>query len=213
MKFIARTTGWILQIIGAYLMFCFLGGLIGIISTRTAIGRPFIFLVPTALCMAIAAFLVICAGSRLKRYGADDQSSHWWDVIAVISIVIALVGLLAAISIPAFSKVVEKGRVTEAFRYIETFRQSQERFRLKNGRYSDSNARLDMALPQMQYFQPWISLPKDGMSWRISLIRTTAHTDSHYGRYTITAESGKKDFDCLTPKDAVACRNELLPKQ
>jgi prepilin-type N-terminal cleavage/methylation domain-containing protein len=77
-------------------------------------------------------------------------------------VVVLIIGILAAIAIPQYFKVVERARVSEAQSFISQVKQAQERYLAKNGVYATSNAALaglDISFPGtspafgMKFFQ------------------------------------------------------------
>ncbi len=61
-------------------------------------------------------------------------------------VVVLIIGVLAAVALPEYSKAVEKGRVQEAVVYIKTIKNAEERYFLDNGEYTDDPALLDVEI-------------------------------------------------------------------
>jgi prepilin-type N-terminal cleavage/methylation domain-containing protein len=68
-------------------------------------------------------------------------------------VVVLIIGILAAVAVPQYFRVVEKGRITEVASYIGDIRSSQERYALRNGvNYTTDLNALDVSIPQFKYF-------------------------------------------------------------
>ncbi len=61
--------------------------------------------------------------------------------------VIVIIGILAAFGIPRLPRTVERSKASEAFKYLDSVRASQERYQAQHGTYSDELTSLDMQLP------------------------------------------------------------------
>jgi prepilin-type N-terminal cleavage/methylation domain-containing protein len=61
-------------------------------------------------------------------------------------VVIIIIGILAAIAVPQYFKVVERGRVTEAHSFIGSIKGAQERYLARYGAYANNMAKLDIGL-------------------------------------------------------------------
>src|SRR3954469_6149824 len=59
-------------------------------------------------------------------------------------VVVLIIGILAAIAVPQYFKVVEKGRFSEATACFSTIKGSQERYMLKNNTYTAAATDLDV---------------------------------------------------------------------
>ncbi len=57
-----------------------------------------------------------------------------------VMVVVAIVGLLAAIAIPAYDNYITRSRRSEAFTALETVRAAQEMFRAEHGSYAGMGA-------------------------------------------------------------------------
>jgi prepilin-type N-terminal cleavage/methylation domain-containing protein len=72
-----------------------------------------------------------------------------------LMIVVVIVGVLAAIAIPAFSGYVQRSRTTEAFRMLGEIRQRQESYRVEFGRYCGNLGWNPAAYGSASQLQPW----------------------------------------------------------
>lgn len=110
-----------------------------------------------------------------------------------VMIVAAIVGILAAVAIPAYDDYVTRSRRSDAFTALETVRAAQEMYRTERGEYrntADFNAGL----------LPGCSSGMAGSNYSISVARPSAMT------FTATADSqGKQadDFDFRINQDGV----------
>ncbi|WP_428080553.1 type IV pilin protein [Candidatus Avelusimicrobium alvi] len=60
-------------------------------------------------------------------------------------VVVLIIGILAAMAMPAYFKAVERSRVAEAETMIGTVVQAQQRYKMKTGRYTTTWTALDVA--------------------------------------------------------------------
>ena len=60
-------------------------------------------------------------------------------------VVVLIIGILAAMAMPAYFKAVERSRVAEAETMIGTVVQAQQRYKMKTGRYTETWTALDVA--------------------------------------------------------------------
>jgi prepilin-type N-terminal cleavage/methylation domain-containing protein len=104
-------------------------------------------------------------------------------------VVVLIIGILAAIAVPQYFKVVEKGKVAEALAAADALRGAQERYLAAAGGYCVTAAFActgwDMTPPTMKYFT--LGAPAAGTgspSWKITLTRA-APTPAGYGAYTV----------------------------
>ena len=67
-------------------------------------------------------------------------------------VVVLIIGILSAIALPQYQKVVEKARAAEGLGIMKTYIQAQEVFYLANGHYADSLDLLDVSFPPLKYF-------------------------------------------------------------
>lgn len=62
-------------------------------------------------------------------------------------VVVLIIGILAAVALPQYQKVVDKARYTQAMTLLESVWQAQERYKLANGNYTLSFGDLDIDMP------------------------------------------------------------------
>ncbi|MCX5796672.1 MAG: prepilin-type N-terminal cleavage/methylation domain-containing protein, partial [Elusimicrobia bacterium] len=105
-------------------------------------------------------------------------------------VVVLIIGILAAVGVPQYFKVVEKGRVAEAVAYVGTMRRAQDRYALRAGAYSGDANLLDTGVPNFKYFSNAASVvggsPTTG--WTVTITRN-AGAPTNYGAYTVTFNS------------------------
>jgi len=105
-----------------------------------------------------------------------------------LSVVIVIIGVLAAFGVPKFRNAVERSKASEAFNYLSAIRSAQERYQARQGTYVADVALLDIAMPAPKYFslgtvQPAASGTLED-SWSLTLTRAGA--SGGYGQYTVT---------------------------
>ena len=122
-----------------------------------------------------------------------------------LSVVVIIIGVLAAFGIPRMLKSVERSKAAEAFKYLSAVRAAQERFQARQGTYADVLTDLDMEQSAPTYFSVGAvaagSTTSLEDSWTLTLTRQGA--SSGYGAYTVVfTEEGY---------DSVASSIEGLP--
>jgi type IV pilus assembly protein PilE len=80
-------------------------------------------------------------------------------------VVVLIIGILAAIALPQYQAAVEKARITEALSMVKTIVEAQERYYLANGSYTTDKNKLDIELPNPQFFSA-ITLYTDNVHFR-----------------------------------------------
>ena len=104
-----------------------------------------------------------------------------------VMVVVAIVGLLAAVAIPAYNNYVTRSRRSDAFTALETVRAAQEMYRAEQGFYAGGLGSLAGCGSTMA-----------GDNYDVSLARTSD------AEYTATADSQDKqtgDFDFRIDQD------------
>lgn len=122
-----------------------------------------------------------------------------------LSVVVIIIGVLAAFGVPRMLKSVERSKAAEAFKYLASVRAAQERHQARQGTYALLLADLDMEQTAPKYFTVGtVAAGASGSiedSWTLTLTRAGA--SSGYGAYTVVfTEDGY---------DAVASTIETLP--
>ncbi len=126
-----------------------------------------------------------------------------------LSVVIVIIGVLAAFAVPKFRDSVERSKASEAYNYLSAVRTSQERYQSKEGTYATDSTTLDIQIPAPKYFTVGeIAAGVSGSmedSWKLTLSRKGP--SAGYGEYTITFsqdgfvedESTIKDIPAINP--------------
>ncbi len=105
-----------------------------------------------------------------------------------LSVVVIIIGVLAAFGVPRLLKSVERSKASEAFKYCASVRAAQERYQARDGTYTITLADLDMTQVAPKYFT--LGAVAAGAtadledSWTLTLTRAGAA--SGYGAYTVT---------------------------
>ncbi|NQT15273.1 MAG: prepilin-type N-terminal cleavage/methylation domain-containing protein [Planctomycetes bacterium] len=105
-----------------------------------------------------------------------------------LSVVVIIIGVLAAFGVPRMLKSVERSKAAEAFKFLAAVRTSQERFQARDGTYADELTDLDTQQSTPKYFS--VGAISAGStsdledSWTCTLTRSGA--SAGYGEYTVT---------------------------
>jgi prepilin-type N-terminal cleavage/methylation domain-containing protein len=104
-----------------------------------------------------------------------------------LSVVVIIIGVLAAFGIPRMLKSVERSKAAEAFKYLASVRAAQERYQARESTYAANLADLDMEQTAPKYFT--VGAVAAGTtasledSWTLTLTRQGA--SAGYGAYTV----------------------------
>jgi len=119
-------------------------------------------------------------------------------------VVVLIIGILAAIAVPQYFKVVEKGRFAEATSCFSTLKGAQERYYLKNNTYAGTLAALDTVCAAGKNFAaPALT---GGATYSATLLRSPA-APAPYGAYTVTFVGPSGVMTCSQTN----CATDLLP--
>jgi prepilin-type N-terminal cleavage/methylation domain-containing protein len=119
-------------------------------------------------------------------------------------VVVLIIGILAAIAVPQYFKVVEKGRFSEATSCFSTIKGAQERYYLKYNTYTNSTAQLDVTCPAGKAFA--LPVLTGGATYSATLLRSPAAPAPYLG-YTVTYVGPAGIMTCSQTN----CATDLLP--
>ncbi len=162
---------------------------------------------------------------NMKKIRPARKSQSGFTLIELL-VVVLIIGILAAIAVPQYFKVVEKGKVSEAMSMLDALRGAQERYLAVRGIYcaGDPSGNLNAAgacpgwdLPPlaaaggnaMKYFNMNPMNVGNAPNWNISLVRI--QNVSNYGQYAITyavTPGAPPTFTC----PAGNCQTDLMPQ-
>ncbi len=118
-------------------------------------------------------------------------------------VVVLIIGILAAIAVPQYFKVVEKGRFAEATSCFMTIKGAQERYYLKNLTYASVTGALDVTCANKN-FGP---LALTGGATYSATLRRTPAAPAPYLAYTVTYVGPSGVLSCSQSN----CTTDLLP--
>ena len=104
-----------------------------------------------------------------------------------LSVVVIIIGVLAAFGVPRMLKSVERSKASEAFKWLGSVRAAQERHQAREGTYTATLTNLDMDQDPPKYFTVGVVAAGSTLdledSWTLTLTRDGA--SSGYGAYTV----------------------------
>jgi prepilin-type N-terminal cleavage/methylation domain-containing protein len=120
-------------------------------------------------------------------------------------VVVLIIGILAAIAVPQYFKVVEKGRFAEVTACFQTLKGAQERYLLKQNTYTGALSDLDVTCATGKFFGT-VALSPGQSTWSGTSLRA-APTPTTYGAYTVTYQGPSGTLTCSQTN----CTSDLLP--
>ena len=104
-----------------------------------------------------------------------------------LTVVVVIIGVLAAFGIPRMLRSVERSKASEAFNYLSAVRAAQERHQGRQGTYASVLTDLDIKMPAPKYYTVGAVAAGSSASledsWSLTLTRLGA--SAGYGAYTV----------------------------
>ena len=105
-----------------------------------------------------------------------------------LTVIIVIIGVLAAFAVPRYRDAAERAKAKEAFNYLASVRASQEKFHSFQHTYTGDIASMDIKMGAPKYFKVGqITAGNSGNiedSWSLTLTRQGS--TAGYGAYTVT---------------------------
>jgi prepilin-type N-terminal cleavage/methylation domain-containing protein len=136
------------------------------------------------------------------------RASSGFTLIELL-VVVLIIGILAAIAVPQYFKVVEKGKFAETMQWLNGLKGAQERYLAKNGVYFSgavATGSFDVNLGVMKKFTPSAVSTTATPSWSITMGRNTP-CPAVYTCYTITYVAPPGSITCSQSD----CTADLVP--
>ena len=141
-----------------------------------------------------------------KRISKARHAQAGFTLIELL-VVVLIIGILAAIAVPQYFKVVEKGKFAESMQFLSGVKGAQERYLAKNGNYYNgviASNTFDVNLGNMTKFTLGSCTTATGPSYTVLLTRN--QTPAVYGAYVVTYTAPPGSIGC----DA-NCMADLAP--
>ena len=123
-------------------------------------------------------------------------------------VVVLIIGILAAIAVPQYFKVVERGRFAEASTCFQTISGAQERYYLKAASYAGALTSLDTTCPAMKFYSMPATMTASATQYTATVNRVGG--TAAYGAYTLSFVAGNGVEPTYTCNNA-SCTQDLLP--
>lgn len=120
----------------------------------------------------------------MKLHSLRNSQNQAGFSLVELTIVVVILGVLAMMAVPRYRTVVEQGKASEAFVYLDQIAKGQQMYNARNGRYADNLNKLDIKAPKPNHFT--IGTPTSSnwqTKWEVKLTRSGP--SSGYGNYTV----------------------------
>jgi prepilin-type N-terminal cleavage/methylation domain-containing protein len=124
-------------------------------------------------------------------------------------VVVLIIGILAAIAVPQYFKVVEKGKFAETMQWINGLKGAQERYLAKNGAYFSgaiAASSFDVNLGAMTKYSASNVTTANTPDWTMTMVRKSP-CPAVYGCYTVTYKAPPGSITCSDTN----CSADLAP--
>ena len=96
-----------------------------------------------------------------------------------LAVVVVIIGVLAAFGVPQFRNAVERSKASEAFAYLASVREAQERYLSREGAYAPDPNLLDISQQTPKYFSVG-ELTATEIAWNQQLTRLSGAAGYSY---------------------------------
>ena len=117
-------------------------------------------------------------------------------------VVVLIIGILAAMAMPAYFKAVERSRVAEAETLIGAVVNAQQRYKMKTGRYTTAWSALDVAPANADDTATYHTKGAGGNGFAITLIGTGTNTGNTSGVRALREGSGQYKYTIYRKYDS-----------
>jgi len=143
----------------------------------------------------------------LRKKGAEGFT------LIELLVVVLIIGILAAIAVPQYFKVVEKGKAAEALQWVGTVQGAQESYLAQYGSYATNVSNLPVGIQStLNNFSEALGAGavNNVPTWGVTLTRNAA--PAVYGAYSVIWSGPPGVFACSGGNDVSACNSDLMPQ-
>ncbi len=161
-------------------------------------------------------------GKRLNKqpgfrvHARNDGGEKGFTLIELL-VVVLIIGILSAVALPQYTKVVEKSRAAQALAVLNSLAQAQQSYYMANGQYASRFDELDVELP-WRGTEKWYTGATDTRSngeWSLQILYDGSYKAIYIGRLTGKYKGGGfgyflSDKDVLYETESVTCLERTL---
>ena len=136
-----------------------------------------------------------------KTYPAGKNAGF---TLIELLVVVLIIGILAAIALPQYTKAVEKSRAAQALAVLKSFGQAYQAYYMANGDYPTSFDQLDLDMSAWTGNEKWYSgsgaATRSNEDWSLQLVNASGSHVLYVGRLTGEYKGAGFGFFAVSPE-------------
>ena len=125
-------------------------------------------------------------------------------------VVVLIIGILAAVALPQYQKVVEKSKATQALTLLKSVAQAQEAYHMANGDYAGTFDELALDIPWTgnTIFMPYATDTKSNADWSLQIQHNSGWANLHVAR--LSGKYAGAGFAYIFETNSGVVKNQIL---